>query len=109
MVFCNATPLGVVDYSQKVTILILIDGFLQYYESTLSQTIQFGHNPYFNRWFSAISTQKGAVWTEWSVTILILIDGFLQCRHSKLFRWKNEVTILILIDGFLQFFLPFNK
>ena len=35
------------------------------------------HNPYFNRWFSAIShaliTKNGVI-----VTILILIDGFLQ-------------------------------
>ena len=36
------------------------------------------HNPYFNRWFSAIKTLQ-AHW-DWihEVTILILIDGFLQ-------------------------------
>ena len=36
------------------------------------------HNPYFNRWFSAIIicvTLDGAIF---KVTILILIDGFLQ-------------------------------
>ena len=37
-----------------------------------------GHNPYFNRWFSAIE--------------IIMIN-----RNNQ-----NEVTILILIDGFLQ-------
>ena len=41
-----------------------------------------GHNPYFNRWFSAIAKP------DWSgeaskVTILILIDGFLQCYRSS--------------------------
>ena len=37
-----------------VTILILIDGFLQSYKNNLRKRIQGGHNPYFNRWFSAI-------------------------------------------------------
>ena len=37
-----------------VTILILIDGFLQYY-GVIFKIIRFKrHNPYFNRWFSAI-------------------------------------------------------
>ena len=69
---------------EKVTILILIDGFLQYYtykseaENSIDVTIlilidgflQFGaykkkmygeecHNPYFNRWFSAIWVTVG--------------------------------------------------
>ena len=35
------------------------------------------HNPYFNRWFSAIKCIKKCV-TISNVTILILIDGFLQ-------------------------------
>ena len=38
-----------------VTILILIDGFLQYSDSYLKGEKKVGHNPYFNRWFSAIS------------------------------------------------------
>ena len=36
-----------------VTILILIDGFLQYYFLVISVE-WYCHNPYFNRWFSAI-------------------------------------------------------
>ena len=36
-----------------------------------------GHNPYFNRWFSAIKTSVFEYEDE-EVTILILIDGFLQ-------------------------------
>ena len=37
-----------------VTILILIDGFLQYVERNNKSDSIAGHNPYFNRWFSAI-------------------------------------------------------
>ena len=37
-----------------VTILILIDGFLQYDEVVFEDKRQTSHNPYFNRWFSAI-------------------------------------------------------
>ena len=36
------------------------------------------HNPYFNRWFSAISLLGGQISNLSGVTILILIDGFLQ-------------------------------
>ena len=43
------------------------------------QIIGFGesHNPYFNRWFSAINGEKDLKVLK-RVTILILIDGFLQ-------------------------------
>ena len=36
------------------------------------------HNPYFNRWFSAILEKEMREAYEILVTILILIDGFLQ-------------------------------
>ena len=36
-----------------------------------------GHNPYFNRWFSAIWLPSNDE-VIYRVTILILIDGFLQ-------------------------------
>ena len=36
------------------------------------------HNPYFNRWFSAITEELDATNECVTVTILILIDGFLQ-------------------------------
>ena len=61
------------------------------------------HNPYFNRWFSAI---KGFIMNQCnkqSVTILILIDGFLQYTIDKILQSACNVTILILIDGFLQY------
>ena len=47
------------------------------------------HNPYFNRWFSAIEKEKPAIRLYGSVTILILIDGFLQ--------WKTIFIIVLLI------------
>ena len=42
-----------VDY-QLVTILILIDGFLQFPANWSKDPNIDCHNPYFNRWFSAI-------------------------------------------------------
>ena len=42
------------DKDIKVTILILIDGFLQYYMHASDTSTAPRHNPYFNRWFSAI-------------------------------------------------------
>ena len=60
------------------------------------------HNPYFNRWFSAMRFE----WNGWEhiiVTILILIDGFLQYVATETpLGMVHHVTILILIDGFLQ-------
>ena len=40
--------------TKKVTILILIDGFLQYRDCNKMYLELHSHNPYFNRWFSAI-------------------------------------------------------
>ena len=42
----------------RVTILILIDGFLQYLSYAMLNYLVIGHNPYFNRWFSAIDEKK---------------------------------------------------
>ncbi len=41
----------------NVTILILIDGFLQSCSEELKKAINECHNPYFNRWFSAITDE----------------------------------------------------
>ena len=77
MVFCNR---GVED-SQRgqadVTILILVDGFLQF---------KMEHPKYVNN----------------DVTILILVDGFLQYMNINTLYQILSVTILILVDGFLQ-------
>ena len=61
-----------------VTILILIDGFLQSKREELSDRMKESHNPYFNRWFSAIYLKDNKEVIVTKVTILILIDGFLQ-------------------------------
>ena len=61
------------------------------------------HNPYFNRWFSAIGGYMKVKIIVYQVTILILIDGFLQYKDCS--QWEHmgsKVTIIILIDGFLQ-------
>ena len=54
MVFCNKLHLKISDLNFKVTILILIDGFLQSGISLIKILKKVSHNPYFNRWFSAI-------------------------------------------------------
>ena len=43
------------------------------------------HNPYFNRWFSAIINRGETMFNFEDVTILILIDGFLQYVVELLF------------------------
>ena len=56
MVFCNL-EMTIISYQQgNVTILILIDGFLQFNKETVQIYRENCHNPYFNRWFSAMNT-----------------------------------------------------
>ena len=52
--FLQFTPIFLGYCGITVTILILIDGFLQFNKPNLPRNIQESHNPYFNRWFSAI-------------------------------------------------------
>ena len=47
-----------------------------------NKSISRSHNPYFNRWFSAIEPEVEVKYFQWIVTILILIDGFLQYIQS---------------------------
>ena len=54
MVFCNRVYGDNHSIIKFVTILILIDGFLQCTLDGLNTQKFNGHNPYFNRWFSAI-------------------------------------------------------
>ena len=71
-----------------VTILILIDGFLQLIFSKSNKKVRQSHNPYFNRWFSAIYISQKYITEGVQVTILILIDGFLQFIKSNS---KNQI------------------
>ena len=57
MVFCNMNNKKVNFVVEKVTILILIDGFLQSGCMGPTGLNTDRHNPYFNRWFSAIFLQ----------------------------------------------------
>ena len=59
MVFCNLGGSGGKSEGEKVTILILVDGFLQSHKKKVIKMIYKGHNPYFSRWFSAIVVIKG--------------------------------------------------
>ena len=54
MVFCNNKSDSVAVYDVDITILILIDGFLQLKANPIILSDNDSHNPYFNRWFSAI-------------------------------------------------------
>ena len=88
-----------------VTILILIDGFLQYNKILSELTYKERHNPYFNRWFSAMLKYHQKAIKNSYVTILILIDGFLQLNmiiqpsfhkmsHNPYFnRWFSAMKI----------------
>ena len=58
MVFCNREEFYNSLNDKLVTILILIDGFLQYEIADLRIKNGESHNPYFNRWFSAITNIK---------------------------------------------------
>ena len=58
MVFCNIRALLNCMEVEIVTILILIDGFLQSLFVCITEKAVYCHNPYFNRWFSAIRLIK---------------------------------------------------
>ena len=84
--------------------------FCNLFKDIFNYRIKVCHNPYFNRWFSAIKTEKKIKIIDITVTILILIDGFLQYQliGTEVID-DNFVTILILIDGFLQFHIDLLK
>ena len=78
----SAIPLSGVKRNliDDVTILILIDGFLQYHWSFNEVLLMVGHNPYFNRWFSAIE-QKGRSQSRH------------RCHNPYFNRWFSAINI----------------
>ena len=80
--FCNIITATEKKLKQTVTILILVDGFLQSYSTAFMNLSKRCHNPYFSRWFSAIALY-GLYRINKDVTILILVDGFLQFRRNN--------------------------
>ena len=79
MVFCNECYAKKAPNTYKVTILILIDGFLQSVQTNFAVFDLVSHNPYFNRWFSAM-------WdSETTVSELM--------SHNPYFnRWFSAIT-----------------
>ena len=77
MVFCNMIPIQL----KKIYLYCHNPYFNRWFSAILKQApineLYKGHNPYFNRWFSAMSFPYGTKKRN-EVTILILIDGFLQ-------------------------------
>ena len=65
MVFCNEVFIKLDDMVVEVTILILIDGFLQFIFLSMNMLLR-------------------------DVTILILIDGFLQCVGGSIMSLFNN-------------------
>ena len=65
-----------------VTILILIDGFLQFDYDTDKLLFYNGHNPYFNRWFSAIA-----------LIFLLTLPG--TCHNPYFNRWFSAICEMV--------------
>ena len=82
MVFCNTAERYAMDCRIEVTILILVDGFLQSLLEVLILLKEKSHNPYFSRWFSAITLANATsdntnshnpYFSRWFSAIIILI------------------------------------
>ena len=104
MVFCNVLK-NILKYHQDISHNPYFNRWFSAisFSYTSNKHLFKSHNPYFNRWFSAIYTSKKYQYNEVPVTILILIDGFLQYELISGKIVLDKVTILILIDGFLQY------
>ena len=61
-----------------VTILILIDGFLQLKKYNTNLIGVTCHNPYFNRWFSAIQLRE-------------ILKACLHCHNPYFNRWFSAI------------------
>ena len=105
MVFCNEKTNTTSHQSNKVTILILIDGFLQFRNLLSLKMLLTGHNPYFNRWFSAIYSDywsnkacsgHNPYFNRWFSAIYIhLIIHFIYICHNPYFnRWFSAINML---------------
>ena len=81
MVFCNPLFKYNKIYFARVTILILIDGFLQWNLGGYSRDFDISHNPYFNRWFSAILKNFKPYWAK-------------ECHNPYFNRWFSAIFSL---------------
>ena len=80
MIFCNEEYLLDKFEEAFVTILILIDDFLQFLIKDLQLIQKKSHNPYFNRWFSAIVKMGFKIAQKW-------------CHNPYFNRWFSAMTI----------------
>ena len=78
MVFCNNKDCSEWERLQKGHNPYFNRWFSAIHEQEHGQDITYRHNPYFNRWFSAMHQIQAPPPRVIIVTILILIDGFLQ-------------------------------
>ena len=92
MVFCNGDCLAIYDTDTLVTILILVDGFLQWGDKDLFLKVLKSHNPYFSRWFSAIRynhfkklTRAGhnPYFSRWFSAILVFSTNTIDFKVSQ--------------------------
>ena len=79
MVFCNQDTLKHHQEILYVTILILIDGFLQLGILKVIIPTKISHNPYFNRWFSAIKLNNNYKVSSW-------------CHNPYFNRWFSAIS-----------------
>ena len=68
--------------SDTVTILILIDGFLQSLSILFISSLYRCHNPYFNRWFSAIAAKISQNFT-FLCKKLVFSDSFCELYFTQ--------------------------
>ena len=86
MVFCNNGMDDVVIADALVTILILIDGFLQSLGSDIKMFYKESHNPYFNRWFSAMQNTR----------ISYIMRTY--CHNPYFNRWFSAITYERMVE-----------
>ena len=102
MVFCNKHRGPRKKLLKKVTILILIDGFLQWILLENFLCPEHCHNPYFNRWFSAMEPFEIIVFRQrshnpyfnrWFSAISVMSDlEFSENSHNPYFnRWFSAI------------------
>ena len=103
MVFCNNNYHRVKKHYDSVTILILIDGFLQYVFNYRLKICSFSHNPYFNRWFSAIKVPKcpkfhfkrhNPYFNRWfsAISNTDFMELYLRCHNPYFNRWFSAMS-----------------
>ena len=63
---------------KAVTILILVDGFLQSVKTVMQKKLQTRHNPYFSRWFSAIA-------------LMSCKSAWVECHNPYFSRWFSAI------------------